>query len=567
MHSEEKKKLGQNIEKLQSIVGEFSSAPFLFIGSGVSRRYLKAPSWEELLVIFAKKIRPTYSYQYYESRAKEKCEKRGIDYYKNNAELYPLIASLIRLDFNKRWFDDLSFHTSDPEVEKAVEENHADPFHAEVAAFFRTLNVTDPTYDDEIAIFKDICVDRIAGIITTNYDCLLDKLTGFQTFIGQQGILSTTVQGIGEIYKIHGSATSPSSIVLDEEDYNRFKERMLCLSAKLITIFIENPIIFIGYSLNDSNIKGILASIIECLEPSDLERLQKRLFFVEYTEESIVSIEPQTYSLQSSSAPLRMTNIKINDFSLLYSALKSYKPRFPVKKLRMLKAAFVEFIATNNPSERVKVASIDSEDVSDYDLGLYIGKTVEIDSLGYKSIKANEVYKDIVLDTCTFNPMRLICETFPDISKTSNHALQPIFKYLSQIEWDTSVIPLDVNYAKEYDDLITSSTKKYRDSAATPKHRSVRGIVDDYPPEFFSEAVNPEISSIRTQCRLMEYLYEGEIVLSDLENFLQSIFLKYPDILNLPLKDVIPEQKQLRSYLKKLIKIYDYIKYNKKSHE
>ena len=54
------------------------------------------------------------------------------------------------------------------------------------------------------------------------------------------------------------------------------------LAAKLITIFIEHPIVFIGYSINDSNIKEILSSIVKCLNQEKIKKLQNNLFFVEW---------------------------------------------------------------------------------------------------------------------------------------------------------------------------------------------------------------------------------------------------------------------------------------------
>jgi len=337
---------------------------------------------------------------------------------------------------------------------------------------------------------------------------------------------------------------------------------MLCLSAKLITIFIENPIIFIGYSLSDSNIKEILASIIGCLDSNDLEKLQQRLYFVEYTESKKVSIEPQTYSLQSSESPLRMTNIKINDFKLLFSAFESFKPRFPVKKLRMLKAAFVEFIVTNDPSEKIKVGNIDNNDISDYDLGLYIGKTPEIDSLGYKGIKRDEIFRDIILDTQNFDPKRLITETFPDCSKASSGSELPIYKYLQKLNFDTSIIPENVNYGKCYDDLITPSTIKKRDRNSNPEHRSINKIIQYCPPGNYSSDKNPELAAIRTQCRLMEYLFADEIDCIELGDYLIDILNRYPNLFNLT-----NEYYPLKNYFRKMIRIYDYLKYSKKSHE
>lgn len=60
---------------------------------------------------------------------------------------------------------------------------------------------------------------------------------------------------MGEIYKIHGSCNNSESIVITENDYSVYNKRNAYLSAKLLTIFLEHPIIFLGYSLNDSNIK------------------------------------------------------------------------------------------------------------------------------------------------------------------------------------------------------------------------------------------------------------------------------------------------------------------------
>ena len=85
------------------------------------------------------------------------------------------------------------------------------------------------------------------------------------------------MQGIAEIYKIHGSVQNPESIVINKADYQKFYDKGKYLAAKLMTIFMEYPIIFIGYS-----IQAILSDVVECLPLDKIETLQKRFIFVEY---------------------------------------------------------------------------------------------------------------------------------------------------------------------------------------------------------------------------------------------------------------------------------------------
>lgn len=88
------------------------------------------------------------------------------------------------------------------------------------------------------------------------------------------------MQGIAEIYKIHGSVQNPESIVINKADYQKFYDKGKYLAAKLMTIFMEYPIIFIGYSISDSDIQAILSDVVECLPLDKIETLQKDLFLL-----------------------------------------------------------------------------------------------------------------------------------------------------------------------------------------------------------------------------------------------------------------------------------------------
>ena len=83
------------------------------------------------------------------------------------------------------------------------------------------------------------------------------------------------MQGIAEIYKIHGSVQNPESIVINKADYQKFYDKGKYLAAKLMTIFI-------GYYISDSDIQAILSDVVECLPLDKIEILQKRFIFVEY---------------------------------------------------------------------------------------------------------------------------------------------------------------------------------------------------------------------------------------------------------------------------------------------
>ena len=73
--------------------------------------------------------------------------------------------------------------------------------------------------------------------------------------------------------------------MITASDYAHFQEYCAYLAAKLMTIFMEYPIIFFGYSLNDPNVRIILQSIAKCLSAENLEKLQDRFIYVEWIAE------------------------------------------------------------------------------------------------------------------------------------------------------------------------------------------------------------------------------------------------------------------------------------------
>ncbi|HAI9884063.1 TPA: SIR2 family protein, partial [Escherichia coli] len=99
---------------------------------------------------------------------------------------------------------------------------------------------------------------NIGSIITTNYDTLIEQFFEFEPLIGNSILLSNLY---GSVYKIHGCVSAPSELTITEEDYDYFDNKYELIRAQLLSLFIHNPVIFIGYSISDRNIQQILKTI------------------------------------------------------------------------------------------------------------------------------------------------------------------------------------------------------------------------------------------------------------------------------------------------------------------
>jgi len=264
-------------EKLQSYLSSCSTLPFLFIGSGFSQRYLKLENWEELLRLFATNgDSSSMVFEKYAYKAKEETK---------SGNHFPLIASLINKDFTNYYLDNDEYKISRQNNAQLIRDS-VPPLKIAVAEHFikKESEFENCLLVEELELLKKAGKKSLSGIITTNYDTFLEKYVflKYRTFIGQEELLFSNPQGVGEIYKIHGCCTDASSIVLTAEDYEKFEQKAKYLASKLLTIFMEHPIIFMGYSINDDNILSILSSIAECIPANKLDELKKRFFFIEW---------------------------------------------------------------------------------------------------------------------------------------------------------------------------------------------------------------------------------------------------------------------------------------------
>ena len=519
---------------IQDVVARFNTIPILFAGSGITRRYYDLPDWKGLLTEFASRVNADrFAYRAYESKAHQLGYTQGI---------MPKIATLIQQDFDSKWCSAPEMRTNDPFVLNAVESG-CSPFKAEIAWYLKGKSIPQPAFKDEIQKLKNISKKNLAGVITTNYDTFFEKLfDDYTPYIGQNQLVFSSIQGIAEIYKIHGSVSVPESLVINEHDYEIFNEKGKYLAAKLMTIFMEYPIIYIGYSLNDSDIQNILKDILLCLPTDKVEKLQERFVFVDY-KPGASGYSITTSTLTFGEQMLSMTRLTLSDFSILYDALAAKKASVPVKLLRRFKEEIYTYAVTSKPGPLMKVANLDDKSIDENQLAISIGISNTGERGLQRIINTNEWYRSIVMDDLkdlNYTADQFLRYAYPDIKKENTGPI-PAYRYLAEAQEHYPQIRAEIPC--KFDQLTTETNRNNRHS--TNRYHSIMDLWEDLKSN--------EAKAYRVMCSLPEEKMDADF----LGKILQEMFTKDPDAL-----EHFTGNKRVD--VKRLIRMYDYLKWGKK---
>lgn len=517
--------------KISDVVEKFNTTPFLFLGSGITRRYCNLPDWKGLLEHFAKQVNnDDFAYSAYENRAKKMDCPVGV---------MPKIAELIQADYDEKWFADPSIRTVSTDVMIKIKDGLS-PFKAEVSSYITAGFSVDDRYKEEIDMLSRLSEKNLAGVITTNYDNFIENhFNGYTVYVGQKELIFSAIQGVAEIFKIHGSVENPESLIINERDYMDFDRHSAYLAAKLMTIFMEYPIIFMGYSISDTNIQNIIRSIVNCLDAEQVKKLEDRFIFVEY-QRGKIGIEVSPYTIMVGDKPLSMKKVVVDDFKLIYAALEGKKAKLPVRILRRFKQELYDFTVTSVPTANLRVASIEDDRVSDEELVMAIGKYKDLGLKGLHGLEADEWYRNIIIGDIDFSADDMLKYAFPKLIKQNSGRL-PLNKYLSEAvgEYPECV---EAAQRQDFDFIISATIKKNRKCLG--EYSSVKQIWDN------------EKQSLDKATRLIAHLPEDKIDVKELEYVLLSLFEDDINVLQNP-------KSSIRTNIRRLIMIYDYLKWGK----
>ncbi len=404
-------------ERLIEIIKKQSAGVFLFVGSGFSRRYLGLEDWTGLLNRFCVTGKP---FEYYLSTADGNLAK---------------VARLLAEDFHDHWWNTPAYNANKKKnIYKLADKTSA--LRIEICEYIQGINESAldfQNYSEELELLKELDVD---GIITTNWDLLLEFFfPDYKVYIGQNQLLFSNPQAIAEIYKIHGCSSDPQSLTLTDYDYSDFNYKNTYLAAKLITLFIEHPIIFIGYSLTDKNIQGVLKAIAQCIGKDNLDKLRNNLIFVQRLKQhESNSVSESSITIDAIQIPI--VSVKTDDFSQVYKAVKEKKRKIPSKILRLCKEQLYELVQSCETDKKIYVVDVEKVDTKkDIEFVVGVGVAAEkkksISEIGYTSIKSVDIFSDLLYQDRNYDPKLILNSVISDIGK--NITYLPLFHYLNKL--------------------------------------------------------------------------------------------------------------------------------------
>ena len=192
-------------ESLKEIIKVSPTAPFLFIGSGFSRRYLGLEDWKGLLARFGSKL-PSGFIRYVSE---------------SNGDL-ALAAEKMAGPYSEYWW---SLPQAEEIANRPEWHTHiSSPLRHDICEYLKSCDMTNKDLENELELLtsRKTIID---GIITTNWDLLLENLFAkdqYKIYVGQGSLLFSNPQKIAEIYKIHGCCSDPKSLVLTKNRLRRF---------------------------------------------------------------------------------------------------------------------------------------------------------------------------------------------------------------------------------------------------------------------------------------------------------------------------------------------------------
>lgn len=351
---------------IKEFITNFKNHPVLFIGTGVSLRYLENSfTWDGLLKKISNELME--SEEFYLDIKSECLSDGKFKYDRIASKIEDEFNSILKKDRNGKFkkVNDIFYKN----MENGITLSR---FKIFISLIFSELKVRANMLEEIESLRK--VRKNIGSIITTNYDKLIENIFEFNPLIGNDILLSNPY---GALYKIHGCCDEPSKIIITEKDYEDFDKKYELIRAQLLSLFIHNPIIFIGYNIADENIKNILKTIFTYIEPNSVqaEKIRSNFLLVEYSKNSMNQIVTEHDIDMEGFSTIRINKIKTDDYISIYNALSDLQLPISAMDIRKVQNIVKEIYSGGN----IKVSfTEDLETLENKDKVIAIGSTKTI---------------------------------------------------------------------------------------------------------------------------------------------------------------------------------------------
>lgn len=519
--------------KILELLKEKNEYPIIFIGSGMSIRYLEEyPNWENLLKTIWSEIKnDDYFKEIFNLKIQIKKEVKNL----KDKELDFLVNIKIASKIEKIFID--KFSNGEIEIEginyeKVVKEN-INPFKYYLSNKFLNYKVRE---NKEIALYKAM-LKKSRFVLTTNYDkfiedlCLKNEDEGLKVYIGQKGLFKQTTC-YSELYKIHGCISESESIIITEEDYKRYEENSVLISAKIISTLLNSPIIFLGYSLTDQNVRSIIKNFVNSLNSSEKIALEERIILVQRESGSLKTTEE---ILNDEELGCRLTLIKTDNYIDIYKEIveidQGATPAEIAKYQYLIKDLLIDY-GKKGEAKTVLVGMKDIEELKNKDMKLAVAMGTKKTMLTLKEYLENYLRGQSNYD---------IYEILKFLSWQNLNSNLPILKIITKENLKI--------YRKELGEEVTERLNKYKEKILKSEKKWV------YTPKIEGETIN----EIESKDNINEKNIYGAIAynidkinISEIKNFLLMKVSELDD-----------NTRTIETGLRKLLVLYDLKNYKK----
>lgn len=516
----------ENSMDIADFIKNYQNYPVLFIGTGFSLRYLNnSCTWDNLLKKISLEIYDSEE-KYYDIKAKY----IGKDKQCNYAE----IATEIEKDFNLKASEkrDGKFKIiNDTYYENLKTNTKISKFKIYISNLFKDLDIRDSEETNQELESLEKAKKNVSSIITTNYDQLIEKIFNFSPLIGNDIVLKNPY---GSVYKIHGCVTDPNNIIITASDYNNFDKKYEFIKAQLLSIFIHNPIIFIGYSISDENIKNLLKTIFSNIPAnSDISKKIRNNFLLIEHERGKSSREVIEHDIDllidGVSTIVRINKIKTDQYSIIYDEIANLT--LPISAMDIKKVQnILKKITNGDASELIVQFANDIDDTNNSDMVVAIGTK---DSITVKDEKITDYANSSDLLLKYF---QIVDNNNKDLVKGLNKlTIQsseyfPIFGF-EKIGYDLKKVEDYKNYQRKN---LQAFLNKIKPKLTEKKYTDIYKIIND-----------TNIPKTHKHPILFWNIFKGNISLQKTKNYLIKI------------------NNEANTEYRRILCLYDYLKNNK----